>query len=88
MASFFQLQKNKRFAFKPRYYNEMEEKRKEREERIKKEIEAEKLGVARDPKVDLANYIKIARNTKKKSNVRLLVILLLLLVIFYFFLIK
>jgi hypothetical protein len=87
MAQFFHLQKSKRFSYKPRYYNEMEERRKEREERIDKEIEAERLGKPiRVSKEDMANYIRIARRTKKKSNVRLLVILALLFLIFYLFL--
>jgi hypothetical protein len=65
----------------------MEERRKEREERIDKEIEAERLGKPiRVSKEDMANYIRIARRTKKKSNVRLLVILALLFLIFYLFL--
>ena len=89
MAKFFHLQKNRRFSDKPRYYNEMDELRKAREERIKKEIEAEKQGKpSRVSKEDMANYLKITRRTQKKSNVRILVILALLLLIFYFFFLK
>ncbi len=89
MAKFFHLQKNKRFSIKPRYYSEIDEQRKEREERIKKEIEAEKQGKpGRVSTEDMANYIKIARRTQKKSNLRILVIIALLLLIFYFFFLK
>ena len=89
MAQFFKLPKNRRFSYKPRYYNEMAEKRKEREERIRKEVEAEKSGnYQSDASEELSNYITIARRTKKKSNIRLFVILVILLLIFYFFLLK
>lgn len=89
MAKFFHLPKSKRFAYKPRYYDEMKERREEREERIKKEVELEKQGKAsRITKEDMANYIKMTRRTQKKSNVRLVVILAILLMIFYFFFIK
>lgn len=83
MAKFFHVQKSKRFTFKPRYYNEKDELRKEREERIKNEVEAEKLGKPSSiSKGDMANYIKIARHTQKKSNIRLLVILIILILLF------
>lgn len=89
MAKFFHLPKSKRFSYQPRYYDEMKERREEREERIKKEIELEKQGKAsRITKEDMANYIKMTRRTQKKSNIRLFVILALLLMIFYFFFIK
>ncbi len=89
MANFFQLPKNKRFSFKPRYYNEMAEKRKEREGRIIKELKSEKAGKQyRNEEKEMENYITLTRRHKKKSNMRLLVILVLLLLIFYFFFYK
>jgi len=89
MAKLFHLQKSKRFSYIPRYYDEKAELRKEREERIIKEIELEKQNKAtRITKEEMSNYIKLARRTKKKSNARLLVILALLLLIFYFFFLK
>lgn len=89
MAKFFHLQKAKRFNYQPRYYDEAAEQRKEREERIIKEVEAERQGKpTRISKESMANYIKMARKTQKKSNIRLLVILALLLLIFYVFFFK
>lgn len=86
MAKFFHLPKSKKFNIKPRYYDERAELRKEREAQIKKEVEAEKAGKKINlTKEDMANYIKMARKTKKKSNIRLLIILLLLLIMFYLF---
>ncbi len=85
MASFFQLPKSKRFSYKPRYYDERTEQRKEREAAIIKEVEAEKKGKpVRLTKEDMDNYIQITRRTRKKSNMRLLVILALLLLLAYY----
>ncbi len=89
MARLFQLPRNKRFTFHPRYYDEKAEKRREREERINREVEAEKSGKpVRVTKEDMDNYIKMARKTRKKSNVRLLVILAVLFLIYYYFFFK
>lgn len=89
MAKFFHLPKSKRFGYQPRYYDEIKERREEREERIKKEVELEKQGKAsRITKEDMTNYIKMTRRTQKKSNIRLVVILALLLMIFYFLFLK
>jgi len=88
MAKFFHLQKSKRFTYNPRYYNERTEQRLEREKEIIKDVEAEKLGKPRLTKEDMANYIKMARRTQKKSNVTLVIILFLLIAIFYLFFIK
>jgi t-SNARE complex subunit (syntaxin) len=89
MAKFFHLQKNKRFTYKPRYYDERAERRKEHEAAILKEIEAEKAGKkVRLTKDDMENYIKIARRTQKKSNTRILVIIIILMLLFYFFFYK
>jgi cytochrome c-type biogenesis protein CcmH/NrfG len=86
MAKFFHLQKSKGYSYKPRYYNEQDELRKKREARIIKEIEAEKSGTSKNiSKESMTNYLKIARNTQKKSNIRLLVILVILFLISYFF---
>ena len=88
MGKFFHLQKSKRFSYKPRYYNEMDEQRKEREKKIIQEVEDDKLGKPRVSKEDMDSYLKIARRTQKKSNVTLFVILGLLVAIFYMFFIK
>lgn len=89
MAKFFHLQKSKRYSYKPRYYNEQDEIRKKREARILKEIEAEKSGTPKNiSKESMSNYLKIARNTQKKSNARLLIILAILFLISYFFFFK
>lgn len=85
MASFFKLPKNRRFSYKPRYYNEREELRKEREAAIIKEVEAEKQGKrTKLTKDEMDNYIQLTRRTRKKSNIRLLVILALLLLLAYY----
>lgn len=85
MAKFFHLPKAKRFEYKPLYYNEITEQRKERNAAILKEIEAEKQGkkVALT-KEELDNYIRLSRKAHKKSNKRLLIILALLTVLFYY----
>ncbi|MFA6401755.1 MAG: hypothetical protein WCX31_09040 [Salinivirgaceae bacterium] len=89
MANIFQLPPHKRFNYKPRFYNQREELRKERQELIKKELEAEKNGnPTRITKDELANYIKLRRKAHKKSNLRILIILAILLLLFYFFLFK
>jgi len=89
MAKFFHLQKSKRFSYKPRYYDERAERRKEHEEAIIKEVEAEKAGKkTRLAKEDMENYIKIARRTQKKSNTRILIIMIILMLLFYFFFYK
>jgi len=86
MAKLFHIPKSKRFSYKPRFYSEVDEKRKEREERIRKEVEAEKAGKPIEySREGLENYIKIARRTRKKSNMRIMVILVILLLLFYFF---
>ena len=85
MARFFHLPRAKRFNYKPRYYDERAERRKEREAAIIKEVEAEKQGKrVQLTKDELENYIQLSRKAKKKSNVRLLVILVILLLLFYF----
>jgi len=86
MAKLFHIPKPKRFSYKPRFYNEVEELRKEREVRLKREVEAEKQGRSTEfSREGMANYIKFARRTRKKSNMRILVILVILLMLFYFF---
>ncbi|HAN00845.1 MAG TPA: hypothetical protein DCQ26_19810 [Marinilabiliales bacterium] len=89
MAGFFKLPKQKKFTYKPRFYNEREELRKERFEKIKQEVEAEKDGKQSSlNKGDLVNYIQMRRKAQKKSNLRVLLILTLLLLLFYYFFYK
>jgi len=85
MAKFFHLPRNKRFNYQPRYYNERAERRKEREAIIIKELEEAKAGKKNEfSKEDLNNYIKLTRNTRKKSNIRLLIIAAILLLLCYY----
>lgn len=85
MARFLHLPKSKRFNYKPRYYNEQAERRKEREAAIIQELEAVKKGRPVDlSKKEMENYIQMSRRTKKKSNIRLLVILVILMLLFYY----
>jgi hypothetical protein len=88
MAKFFHLQKNRKFSYKPRYYDERKEKREEREKAILKDLEDKEMGKPRLTKEDMANYIKLTRRTQKKSNVMLFVIFAILTAIFYMFFIK
>ncbi len=89
MAGFFKLPNHKRFNYKPRFYSEREELRKERFDKIKQEVEAEKLGKETSlSKGDLVNYIQMRRKAQKKSNFRVLLILTLLLLLFYYFFYK
>lgn len=85
MARFFHLPRSKKFTYKPRYYDERVERRKERETAIVKELEAEKNGKRSSlTKDEMNNYIQLARRTKKKSNIRLLIILVILLLLMYY----
>lgn len=89
MAGIFKLPKSKKFNLKPRFYNEREELRKERFEKIKLEVEAEKEGKSTGlKKGDLVNYIQVRRKAQKKSNLRVFLILTVLLLLFYYFFYK
>ena len=84
----------KRFSFSPRYYDQQAEERKEREERIRREIEKEK-GIAAD---DLVGYksrmtgsfqyarkrSKVSESSLRSSLIRLGVLLFLALFLFAF----
>ncbi len=85
MGKFFHLQKAKRFTYNPLYYDEVAEKRKQRNKLIMEEIEAEKNGKKPSiTKTDLDNYFNISRKAQRKSNKRLVIILAILTLLFYF----
>jgi len=62
----------------------MAENRKKRQERILREIEAEKEGKSfRISPEEREHYIQFARKSRKKSNIRLLIILFILFFLVY-----
>ncbi len=83
MAKIFNLPKHKSFNYKPRFYNEKEELRRERNARLQREIEDEKAGRSGRNGEYGNHYIKFARKTRKKSNIRIVVILGVLLLLYY-----
>ncbi len=88
MAKFFNLPKHKGFQYKPRFYDEREEQRKERNARLQREIEDEKSGRSVRNGEYGNHYIKFARKTRKKSNIRIFVILGILLLLYYFLMMR
>jgi hypothetical protein len=61
-----------RFNYKPRFYNAEEEERKEREERIRRELELEKGIVSEDAEIPhrsrIAGAFQAARKRSQKSS--------------------
>jgi hypothetical protein len=82
MANFFHTPKAKKFSYRPWFYNEREEKRKERFARIDKELRQEQE--ARVAGRESYSYIKFARKERKKSNLRIFMILIALLLLVFF----
>ena len=91
MARFFYIPKNKKFNFKPRYYDEQKEDLEKRVEQIKRE-----MGVADDDpnkpyvssirKGQMRGFLKKSGKQKRQSSGRLLLILIVLFLIVYFLL--
>ncbi len=89
LSVFTKAPSHKKFSFTPRYFDDQEEERKEREERIRRELEREE---GKEVKVDPAYRTRIVgsfRTTKKTITPRvdpsvniLRLIILLVLVIF------
>lgn len=86
MAKLFELPNHKRYNYKPRFYNEQAELRKRRQEILKREHDLDNGTGERQSlvKKQMGNYIKMARKTRKKSNLRVFIILIILLLLSYF----
>lgn len=92
---FINLPKSRQFNIATRFYDPQKEAMKEREERIRKELEGEKEGgsdfhYGAGIKGSFRSASKINSKTleevRKKSNKRLLYILVILVILVYFFL--
>ena len=88
IPSLFKTPRHKNFEFKPRYYNEAQERINERREQLKKEgfsSDDEKIGLIKyriNQKFQRQQYKK----SKKQANSRIfIVIALILLVLYYIF---
>ena len=87
LPSFIKLNRNRSFAFKPRYYSE----RKERLEEVKRKYEREKeVSAANEGRLreDLATKWKDARQTKVNSSNRVLMLIIITLLTITYYIIK
>ena len=78
--AFFSLPGTRRFEYKPMFYNEQDEKRRERHKRIEREVRSEN-GEQPD---EAPNFIHFAREQRQKSSKRVLVIFLALAALYFF----
>ena len=78
--AFFSLPGTRRFDYKPMFYNEQDEKRRERHQRIEREVKCES-GEQPD---DASNFIHFARRQRQKSSKRVLIIFLALAAVYFF----
>ena len=78
--AFFSLPGTRRFDYKPMFYNEQEEKRRERQQRIEREVKYEN-GEQPD---EAPNFIHFARKQRQKSSKRVLIIFLALAALYFF----
>ena len=78
--AFFSLPGARRFNYKPLFYNEQEEKRRQRREQIEREYKQSKG----EPTGEAPNFIHFARKERQKSSRRVLVIFLALAAAYYF----
>ena len=91
MARFFYTPKNKKFNFKPRYYDEQKEDLEKRVEQIKREMgisddDPNKPYVSTIRKGQMRGYLKKTPKQKRQASWRLLIILIVLFLIVYFLL--
>ena len=89
IPSFVKLPSNKRFNFKPRYYNAQKEELEGRIARAKRELAAEEAGLT-DPeslknKLSESWRVNHRRRVNQKANMRVAMIAAILFVIFYFY---
>lgn len=78
--AFFSLPGTRRFDYKPMFYNEQDEKRRERQKRIEREVRNE-TGEGND---EAPNFIHFARSQRQKSSKRVLIIFLALAAAYFF----
>ena len=88
---FLHTPKNKKFTFKPRYYDEQKEELEKRVEQIKKEMgvsdeDPDKPYVSSIRKGQMRGYFKKSAEQKRKSTIRMVIILIVLIAIVYFLL--
>lgn len=92
---FFKLPSAREFRYIPRYYDEAKEKREERIEKIKKEINADQSfneeskpeGYVPDIKGKMrSHYQREARKSKRMSNIRILIIIAALTALIFYLL--
>ena len=78
--AFFSLPGTRRFNYTPLFYNEQDEKRRERQKRIEREVRSERGASSGEA----PNFIHFARKERQKSSKRVLVIFLALAAAYYF----
>ena len=88
---FLHTPNNKKFKFKPRYYDEQKEELEKRVEQIKKEMgvsdeDPDKPYISGIRKGEMRGYFKKNIEQKRKSTMRLIVILVVLIAAIYFLL--
>lgn len=89
---FLHTPKNKKFSFKPRYYDEQKEELEKRVREIKREMgikddeNGDKPYVPTIRKGQMRGYFKKSVEQKRKSTIRLIIILIILFAIIYFLL--
>ena len=87
LPSFFRIREPKRFAYKPRYYDEQKEDLEQRIKQIEKEMGVEN-GEAYVPRIRKGQMGNLYRRRRKKlqrqSNIRLLVIFIILIFISWY----
>ncbi len=78
--SFFPLPGHNRFNYRPMFYDEQAEKRRERQARIDREMH---IGQTGQHESDAPSFIHFARHERQKSNKRVFVIFLFLAAVYY-----
>jgi hypothetical protein len=90
LPRFFRLAKPKTFNYKPVFYDEREEKLKERIEKIKRDMGEEKTEDYKPQIVrgSMRGYLKRSRTANRYSSLRLILIFAILLAIAYYIIVK
>lgn len=78
--AFIKLPGHRQFDYKPMFYNEQDDKRRERQKRIDREVRVEQGGNTDEA----PNFIHFARKERQKSNKRIFVIFIALAALYYF----
>ena len=90
LLRFFRLAKPKTFNYIPVFYDEREEKLKERVEKVKREMGEEKTKDYKPLIVrgTMRGYLKKSRSASRYSSLRLILIFAILLAIAYYIIVK